>query len=247
MHLRLLGFVIGILCFSDVWSQKAEPIYVNGFYIIQDKVPYKKGDCLFCNPATMPDRIVLDSAKKMIAKKTTFPDGYTYYEWRKTNYEKSYEEIQINSRQFKDITFYTDSGPSRKPPQGFTGFWTFYFRYATNTKQRYNGLYIAEKVRFEITQRERDSLLVVYKSLKSKITKGTQFWMEYNFYENGKLKSSGITITGVKETASNSEEIPNMDSIKTPENVYRIGPWAYYETSGEPNSKEVIYPIRKIN
>lgn len=247
--IRQLLLLIFVLSFSiQLTAQNADLIAVNGFYIIQEKIPFKKGDSVFCNPATMPDRIILDSAKKMIVKKTSNPLGYTYYEWRnKNNNLKTYEEIQIPYLKLKHATYYTDSGIVNPPDKNtFTPFCADYFRGPTNIKQKYNGLWIAERIRVSLSKQAVDSLLILYKSLKGKLLIGTKFWTELNFYENGKLQSTGILITGLKESTQNTKEKELIDQMHAPENQFRIGVWRYYETSGELNNQETITILRKV-
>jgi hypothetical protein len=217
-----------------------------GLYIIQDG-QIKEGDCIFCNPETMPDRIVLDSSKKMIAKRTGNPLGYTYYEWKNKAYTKTYEEIQIRPLKYRSTTYYTDSGQVRPPEKNtFNGGWHFYFRFPTNTKQRYNGLWIAEKIRVELSKQATDSLLASHKYLKGKLLIGTKFWTELTFYENGKLQSSGTLITGLKESSQGSKDKELTDQLNTPENQFRIGLWTYYDANGQLNNQETITTIRKV-
>ncbi|MES2558623.1 MAG: hypothetical protein V4590_02715 [Bacteroidota bacterium] len=221
------------------FGQQTNPVFVNGFYIIQEKMAFKKGDCIFCNPETMPDRIILDSSKKMIAKKTSNPLGYTYYEWRNKEHTRTYEEIQIPGLKFKQVAYFTDSGSVRPPDKNsLKSGWIFYFRTMPNPKQRYNGLWIAEKVRVELSKQASDSILALHQYLKGKVLPGTEFWTELNFYENGKLASTGTLITGLKEGS--------LEQKKTPDNQFRIGPWSYYEASGQLNNRETITPIRRV-
>lgn len=249
---KLFVLLLTVIYALPTFAQQSELIPVNGYYIIQNKPAFKKGDCIFCNPETMPDRIILDSTKKMIAKKVSNPLGYTYYEWRNTlptpNAPKSYEEILIRSLKFKYVGYYTDSGkvfPQDKNTSQPN--WVFYFLGPTNLKQRYNGLWIAEKVRVQLSKQATDSMLVLYQSVKGKMLPGTQFWTELNFYENGKLQSTGNVITGLKESSQVDKQKELSDQIHTPDNQFRIGAWTYYHATGELNNKETITPMRKVN
>lgn len=222
------------------FGQHADPVPVNGYYIIQEKVTFKKGDSVFCNPETMPDRIILDSSKKMIAKKVSNPLGYTYYEWRNKEHTRTYEEIYIPGLKFKQVVYFTDSGSVRpQDKNSLRSGWTYYFRTMPNPKQRYNGLWIAEKIRVELSKQDSDSILELHKYLKGKVMRGTAFWTELNFYENGKLASTGTLITGLK--------VGNIENARTPDNQFRVGLWAYYETNGQLNHTETIPVIRKVN
>ncbi|MES2780615.1 MAG: hypothetical protein V4651_12020 [Bacteroidota bacterium] len=222
------------------FGQNTDLIPVNGFYIIQERVTFKKGDCVFCNPETMPDRIILDSSKKMIAKRTGNPLGYTYYEWRnRGNDRRSYEEIYIQSLKYKSVSYFTDSGIVRPPEKNTSRYndWVYYFIGSPNSKQRYNGLWIAKKVRVELSKQTTDSLMTMHKYLKGKVLVGTKFWTELNFYENGKLQSTGTLITGLKEGST--------DQANTPDNQFSVGLWTYYEINGQLNQTETISPIRR--
>jgi hypothetical protein len=240
MKARTLLLVAALFVSRVVLGQHTEPVAANGYFVIQDKVAFKKGDSVFCNPATMPDRIILDSSKKMIAKKVSNPMGYTYYEWRNKEHTRTYEEINIPGLKLKQVIYFTDSGSIRPVEKNSVrSCWTYYFRAMPNPQQRYNGLWIAEKVRVELTKPETDSILDVHKYLKGKVMRGTEFWTELNFYENGKLASTGTVITGLKEGNAESTQ-------KTPENEFRVGQWTYYEVNGQLNQKEIITTIRKV-
>lgn len=244
-HLFILLFTLTSL--AAAFAQNTDMVAEKGFFIIQ-KPAFKKGDCIFCNHETMPDRIVLDSTKKMIAKKVSNPLGYTYYEWRNISDRITYQEIQIPSLKYKLVTYYTDSGQVSPPEKNtFTNHgWVFYFRGPTNLKQKYNGLWIAEKVRVQLSKQATDSLLVLYKSVKGKVLPGTKFWTELNFYENGKLQSTGTVITGLKESSQVDKQKELSDQLHAPDNQFRIGAWTYYHATGELNNQETISPMRKV-
>jgi hypothetical protein len=64
---------------------------------------------------------------------------------------------------------------------------------------------------------------------KEKMYFGTKFWTEINFYDNQKIKSTGIIITGIYEPQANQ---------------YKIGTWFYYNSRGQLSNKETIFSIK---
>ena len=237
-----LILIVAATSSSAVFAQKNVPIPWKGMYIIQDSGALIHSDCLFCNPETMKDRILLDSTKKMIARRTSNPYGYTYYEWRNKEYSKTYEEIQVWPLKFKSAQYITDSGTySPKEKNTFTNSYISYFRAPYNKKEPYNGKWTADRIQIQLTQRATDSIAKLYNNLKDSIGNGAILWSELNFHENGKIKSTGIIMfpgMGLKK----------KHEMKTPSTIrYKIGLWLYYDGSGRLYYKDyILKPIKTL-
>ena len=193
MKHSFIVFCAFYLVFNQACAQRTEPVFSEGYYIIQDKIPFKKGNCIFCNTETMPDRIVLDSAKKMIAKKVSNPFGYVYYEWKRKDGFKTFQDIVISSENYRDYTYFTDSGhvrPNEKNSFNGGNASIDYFRGYPNPKKRYYGFNIAQKIRVVVSSQATDSIVKLYKLPKHKLLPQTKWWIEFNFYENPTSLSS---------------------------------------------------------
>jgi len=228
-----------------VVGQQSPKTLVNGFYVIQDSGKVKNSDCIFCNPSSMPDRIVLDSNYRMVARKVSHPMGYTYYEWRNKENTKTYEEIHLYN--YRKSTYYSDSGSFSSPEKNtFISSHVGYSMAQKNNKQAYNGLWKALKIKIQLNKKATDSIIELYKISKDMIVEKTKIWNEVIFHETGKIKSSGVMITGLKEKEEN-----RVDNLRLPINnhgpinQYKIGLWYYYNEKGNLYYKEHILKIKK--
>lgn len=246
MRLLLLTSIVLLGSLMAI-GQPSKKTKVKGYTILQDSGIVKSNDCIFCSPETMPDRIVLDSTNRMVARKISNTLGYTYYEWRNKKYTKTYEEIQLPKYKFKHATYYTDSGTINPPEKNTNN--PSYIAYSMappNYKKPYYGVWKAEKVQIQLSQSASDSVLKLYNVYKGMITKKTSTWHEINFNENGNLKSNGLVIIDLKETeASKNETIPLQDNYRKPPNRFKIGSWQYFNEKGNPSHREQILKIRK--
>jgi hypothetical protein len=227
---------------QTVYSQKTITIPWKGMYVIQDSGTKILGDCVFCFPENMPDRIILDSTRKMIARRTSNPFGFTYYEWKNKEYTKTYQEIQLPCFNFKSASNFTDSGSfSPKEKNTFINDFISYYRTPYNKKEPYNGLWTAEKVQIQLKQHATDSMVNRYQFLKDSIRHGAHLWTEINFYENGKIKSMGtIMFPG-------SGALKKNDSKPHSAYRYKIGLWLYYDFKGRQYKKDNIQKPIKID
>ncbi len=174
-------------------------------------------DCILCNPEIMNDRILLDTTKTMISRKTSNPLGYIYYDWRSPKRSKTYEEIFLKELNFKTMIFYSDSGATIEQRTYCSVPYTiFYYE---------NNLQTIEKIRIQFNQQSTDSLIKTYNISRERILDVTRFWTEVNFYDNGEIKSTGIIITGMK----------NLN-----EDEYKVGRWMYYNSKGQFINKDTI-------
>ena len=247
MNRRFYFIVLGCLLSLVVLGQPSKRTFVNGFYILQDSGIVKKNDCVFCNPETMPDRIVLDSNLKMVARKMSNPMGYTYYEWRNKQHTKTYEEIFLHKYDFLKSTYYTDSGSFSPPNKNkHLSSWVHYSLASYNNKQPFNGVWKAIRVETELSHHASDSVFNLYKIPKDQITKGTKIWDVLNFNESGTIKSYGLIVTGVKEKDANKEGVIALPAnARRPIIQYKIGVWHYCGDKGQKTFKENISTMRK--
>lgn len=246
-HMKRLLIVLSFLptAGTPVSAQSSEPVPANGFYVIQPKVTFKKGDAVFCNPATMPDRIILDSSKKMIAKRTGFPMGYTYYEWRRKDGFKTYEEISIPTAGYIASVYFTDSGDIRPASKNsVNGAAIDYYKTMPNPRFRYNGFNIARQVYVPVGVQSTDSLVRRFNIPTAKITSQTIWYAFVSFYENGNIQSTGTVVTNLKvpETVAKPGSPGIINS--TARNRFKIGEWIYYDERGYELNKEVITTLR---
>jgi hypothetical protein len=229
-----------------VWSQ-TEPIKWNNYYVIQKGGNLQKESCIFCNPETMPDRIVLDSSKRMIGKKSSNPYGYTYYEWRNQKYQKSYEEIRIDFLHYSKATYFTDSGQVRViGKNSYSQGEVFYLREYYNPQKRYNGEWIAERVIVDFSPAQCDSFYKLYKIPQTMITLKTKCHYELSFYKNGHIKSFGTIITNLRQPHATGAKDQFTDTPQTMDNRYRIGYWRYFDEQGLLMQEETFLQLRKI-
>lgn len=240
MKRSLVLLIFTALASLSLFAQKKVTIPWKGIYIIQDSGVKITGDCIFCNPESMPNRIILDSTKRMVARKTSHPFGYSYYEWRNKDYSKSYQEFQLLHVNFKSASYFTDSGHfDPKEKNTFVNSYLSYFRNPLNKKEPHNGTYTADRIQIQCNQRAADSLLNRYPNLKDSIRHGARFWYEFNFYENGHLKSNGIVLI------SRLENLGNYERAKPLVLRYKIGLWLYYDARGIQNHKDfILKPLR---
>lgn len=205
-----------------VCGQDTTAIHHKGLFFIKDSgsVTNDIGDCIFCNPEIMTDRILLDSIKTMIARKTSSHLGYVYNEWRSSKYNKTYEEIHFPSLDFKMATYFSDLGET--------------IEQITNSSSSYSLLYsdnrskTVNRVRVQLSSQSADSLVRVFNIPKDKIFSDTKFWTEINFNENGEIESTGIIVTAIREVENN---------------IYKIGTWSYYNSAGLPIKSEIFTTI----
>lgn len=230
-----------------VLGQPRKQKLVNGLYILQDSGIVSSNDCIFCNPETMPDRIVLDSTYRMVARKMSNHFGYTYYEWRGKNYSKSFEIIFLHKYNFLSTTHF-ENGTSFSPPEKNNHMSSFisYSLLPHNKKQAYNGEHKAINIRIQLSKKSEDSILKLYHVPKEMIQEKTKLWDVLYFNENGQIKSFGILITGLKEKES-KEKASTSSQFKdfTPPAQYKIGIWQYCNDNGKNIFKENIKEIRK--
>jgi len=230
-----------------VLGQPSKQKRVKGYYILQDSGKVSSNDCVFCNPETMPDRIVLDSTYRMVARKINNPFGYTYYEWRGNNYGKSYEIIFLHKYNFLHTTYF-ENGSSSSPPEK-NRFMSSFIEYSLlpyNKKQAYNGEHKAISIRIQLSKNTADSILKLYHIPKEMIQEKTKLWDMLDFNENGNIKSFGILITGLKEKESKDRENTSSQFRDfTPPARYKIGIWQYCNDNGKNIFKENIKEIRK--
>ena len=204
----ILVFVIFFSLVANGQDTTSLPYHYKGVaFIIKDSGGINDiGDCIFCNPEIMNDRILLDTTKTMLTRKTSNPLGYIYYEWRSPKHNKTYEEIFLKELNFKTMMFYSDSGATiEQRTYCSVPYTVFYYE---------NKLQTIEKIRIQFNQQATDSLIKTHNISQERILNVTRFWTEVNFYDNGKIKSTGIIVTGMK----------NMD---------KIGTWLYYNSKGQ--------------
>lgn len=183
--------------------------------------------------------------KRMIAKKVSFPFGYTYYEWRRKDGFKTTEEISIPSVGYQKCTYYTDSGKiepsSKNTPNGAA---IDYFRLMPNPKFRYNGFNTAEKIYITLNKQTVDSLINRYKIPRAKILPKTSWYSTFFFHENGHIKSTGMIVTDLKEanTPNNNKGIIE----NTTQNQFKFGEWLYYDEQGNLITKEILTSLKRV-
>lgn len=237
----LLVWMLFLSANQVVYSQKSITIPWKGMYVIQDSGTQIKGDCIFCHPENMPDRIILDSTRKMVARRTSNPLGYTYYEWRNKEYTKTYQEIQLPRFNFRSASYFTDSGSySPKEKNSFVNDFISYYRTPVNKKEPYNGVWTAELIQVKLGQTASDSMVSKYPMLKDSINHRAHLWFEVNFYENGKIKSMGTIMFPGKDVNKSIENSPH------PTYRYRIGLWLFFDSRGKQYQKQHIQKPLKV-
>jgi hypothetical protein len=200
---------------------------VGPYYVIQDSTAALRRDCLFCDPATMPDRMILDSTHRMIARKVSHPFGYTYYEWRDPNYEKSME--QITYRPFlMAYTQYYQQGKSLDTPAHNTHLNTYisYYRNGYQKAQPYAGTWTVRFVHIKLPSAVNDSLIQLYPYLKPYTKNGAEFWRVLNLQENGVIQSNGLILYAYDHSKQSM-------GIKPLQKKYKVGQWRYYNAVGK--------------
>lgn len=227
-----------------LYAQTTDPIWVNDYYVIQPKITFKKTDAVFSNPSAMPDRIILDSTKRMVAKKVSFPFGYTYYEWKRKDGFKTYEEIHIPSVGYRKCKYFTDTGDVEPPSKNSLNASIDYFRSMPNPKFRYNGFNIAEKIYISLNKQTVDSFVTQYKISKAKLLPKTIWYSTFFFYENGHIKSTGILVTDLKEANLSTKGSGIIEN--TTQNQFKLGEWLYYDEQGNLMNKEVITTLKRL-
>jgi hypothetical protein len=228
-------------------AQQMEAVYAGGYYVIQNKVPFRKGDSIFCNSSTMPDRIVLDSTKKMIAKKVSNPFGYVYYEWKRKDGLKTFEDIVISSAAFREVVFYTDSGTIRPDQFNTNNLGEIsYFKGLTNPKKRYNAFNSAKQILVQLPQHSVDSVVKRYNISKHKLLPKTEWYTAFNYYESGHLQSTGLLVKGLNDKKQMGQEKQNhsLKDQKPPSNCYTIGEWLYFDEVGKQFYKEILTELK---
>jgi hypothetical protein len=220
MRLIILGILI-LFARLAYGQRDTINLFYNGLTMIAD-TPFlnPKGDCIFCNPEIMQDRILLDSSKTMIARKKSNPLGFTYYEWRNKNHSKTFEQISFPSLEFQSIISYSDSGAiSEQSTECSSPFQIFYLDDRWST---------IGKIRIKLIAQKTDSITKLYalpKNLISPIYKlgSLRLFQEINFYRNGNVESSGTFILSQYEKYSNR----------------KIGKWFYYNENGSFKANEI--------
>jgi hypothetical protein len=216
-------FIFFVFVTSTIFGQDTTAIHSHGMYLVKAKpIANDSGDCIFCNPEIMHDRILLDSNKVMIARKTSTDLGYTYYEWRNEKHAKTFEEIRVLSPSFKTSVYYSDSGTITRQKTECSS--PFTIEYSTDS------LKTIEKIRLRLNQQETDTVLDLfdlsaykpYAFQAGKTKPNTSLWKEITFYPSGKIKSTGVVVTSTFETINNS----------------RVGTWKYYDETGQLKFKK---------
>lgn len=220
-----------LLLFSGLVYGQSDTVnlFYNGLTMVTDN-PFSNslGDCIFCNPEIMQDRILLDSTKTMIARKKSNPFGFTYYEWRNKDHSKTFEQLNFPFLNFQSIIFYSDSGAIiEQRSESSNPFQVFYSNNHWST---------IKKIRIRLTDQASDSIIKQYslpQNLVNSIYKygSMRLWQEINFYFNGNLKSSGTFILSQYGTFSNC----------------KIGKWFYYSENGEVKENKVYTTVEKAS
>jgi hypothetical protein len=238
--------IITLLIYSKADAQTVTT-KLNNYTIIQNKGAVQKIDCAFCNHRTISDRVVLDSAGVMVARRITNPYGYTYYEWRNKNYQKSFEVLVVNIKGFLTTAYFTDSGQFLPPGQNhFIPSNIHYYRQYYERRLPYNGDWTAERITIEMSKNENDSMYKLYKIPENKRTAYTKFHYELSFHRNGQIKSFGTIITGLKQTTAATQSNTYTDTPKTDQSVYSIGKWILYNEQGLLQQEVLFNTLRKI-
>lgn len=224
-------------------GQPSKKTFVKGYYVLQDSGKISSNDCVFCDPETMPDRIILDSTYRMVARKINTAFGYTYYEWRNTNYTKSFQEIYVSKYNFLESCSLTNEGNICAPEKNNNKSSHIAFELESfNKKKPYNGIWKAKTIKIQVDKKASDSILKLYHVPKAKISDKTKIWDVIKINENGQIKSAGLQISGIKETQENA---PSPFKDRQPNYYYKIGFWQYYNDLGKKTFKENIKEIRK--
>lgn len=238
--------IIILLTYSKADAQ-TETSKWNNYTIIQNIGAVQKTDCAFCNHRTMSDRIVLDSAGVMVARRITNPYGYTYYEWRNKNYQKSFEVLVVNIKGFISCVYFTDTGQFYPPSQNrFIPSHVSFYRQYYERRLPYNGDWTAERITIEMSKNENDSMYKLYKIPDNKRTAYTKCHYELSFHKNGQIKSFGTIITGLRQTSAATQSNMYTDTPKTDQSVYSIGKWIFYNEQGLLQQEVMFNTLRKI-